>query len=73
MEREIVLTLDSARGKLINVEKIDDKGERVGACTVKPAELADASLKHVGVIFHRHKNPDCFYFEYLGSIWEVCF
>jgi hypothetical protein len=72
MERQIVLTVDP-QNKVVRVEKIDDTGKRVPACQVEPGELADVPLKHVGVILHRRKNPDCFYFDYLGSIWEVCF
>jgi hypothetical protein len=72
MERQIVLTVDPENGKLIRVEKVDGE-KRIPAYEVEPAELSNVSLKHVGVIFHRRKNPDCFYFHYLGSLWEVCF
>ena len=70
--KQIILTVNVANGKVLDVEA-------VGHATLKTCpeitleDLSAADLKHVGVMFHQHRNPSCFYFQYLGSIWEICF
>jgi hypothetical protein len=71
MARQIVITLNDAN-EMVRVDGINE-GKPVEGKPGSPEELRGKTLKHVGVVFHYRKNPECFYYEYLGSIWEVCF
>lgn len=71
--KQVVLTVNTANGKVTDVTG-------VGNITRKePSEInleelrAAGNFKHAGTLYHRHTNPSCFYFEFLGSIWEICF
>jgi hypothetical protein len=71
--KQVVLTVDAANGKVTNVTGIGNL-TRKAPSEIDVEELrAGGPFRHVGTIYHRHTNPDCFYFEFLGSIWEICF
>jgi hypothetical protein len=72
--QQIILTVNAANGRVIDVQGVGNVSRRTNP-DINPGDpdLYAANLKHVGVMFHQHKNPDCFYFQYLNSIWEICF
>jgi hypothetical protein len=72
-DKQVVLTVDVVNGKVTDVTGVGNIS-RVEPCDLNLEDLrAAGNFKHVGTLYHRHNNPYCFYFEYLGSIWEICF
>jgi hypothetical protein len=71
--KQVILHVDPVNGKVINVTGYGNI-TRKEPSEIDPAELtAGGPFRHAGTLYHRHTNPDCFYFEYIGSIWEICF
>lgn len=69
-EKQIHLTVDVEKGK---VTVVSSTGGIMEPRTIDPKELIAANVKYVGVLYHQRRNPSCFYFDYLGSIFEICF
>jgi hypothetical protein len=71
--KQVVLTVDAVNGKVTDVTG-NGNITRKEPCEIDPEQLrAGGPFRHVGTLYQRRTNPSCFYFEYLGSIWEVCF